>query len=723
MLAAVGTPTVAPSRKRKLSRSAFAGMRLLPAAFHLMLAMSWSTFGQTYTIYTAAGNETEGGGPFFGGDNGPATSALLYSPYGIAVDNDGNLYIADSGNCRIRKVSKGVITTVAGNGKPELGTSFSGDGGPATSAPLSGPVGVAVDSAGNIYIADVNKFRIFEVSNGVITTVAGSGGHGQFDAGGFGGDGGPATSAWLNEPSGVAVDSAGNIYIADSGNNRIREVSIGVITTVAGGGSSLGDGGPATSAQLNGPSGIAVDAAGNLYIADTYNNRIRKVANGVITTVAGDGAQGLGGDGGPAISAQVFRPQGAAVDSSGSLYIADTINNRIRKVANGVVTTVAGDGAYTIYGFSGDGGPATSAQLDAPMGVAPDSAGNVYIADTNNDRIRIMTPVGSSCAYSASPTALRAPAAGGNFTVGVQTSASCFWTVSGLPSWITVSGAFSASGSAAVTFEVPAGFGTARSATIFVAGISITVTQLAPLPHITALLNAASYASGAVSPGEIVSIFGTSIGPANPAFLALDSTGKVSNSIGGVTVSFSGYLAPLTYVSSTQINAIVPYEIAGNPLAFVEVTFAGQTSNEPSLQFAATAPGIFTQNSSGTGPGAILNGDSSLNSQQNPATPGSTVQIFMTGEGLTTPAQATGAVTPVNTSGVGPITPAPQLAVAVLIGNQPAQVIWDGEAPGLVAGVLQVDAAVPTTASAGANSITVQVGNQISQNGVTVWVK
>jgi uncharacterized protein (TIGR03437 family) len=220
-----------------------------------------------------------------------------------------------------------------------------------------------------------------------------------------------------------------------------------------------------------------------------------------------------------------------------------------------------------------------------------------------------------------------------------------------------------------------------------------------------------------------VSIFGTSIGPANPAFLALDSTGKVSNSIGGVTVSFSGYLAPLTYVSSTQINAIVPYEIAGNPLAFVEVTFAGQTSNEPSLQFAATAPGIFTQNSSGTGPGAILNGDSSLNSQQNPATPGSTVQIFMTGEGLTTPAQATGAVTPVNTSGVGPITPAPQLAVAVLIGNQPAQVIWDGEAPGLVAGVLQVDAAVPTTASAGANSITVQVGNQISQNGVTVWVK
>ena len=253
--------------------------------------------------------------------------------------------------------------------------------------------------------------------------------------------------------------------------------------------------------------------------------------------------------------------------------------------------------------------------------------------------------------------------------------------------------------------------------------INVTLTVEAPLPNITAVLNAASYSSGTVSPGEIVSIFGTSIGPASPSYLTLDSTGKVSSSIGGVTVSFSGHLAPLIYVSATQINAIVPYEIAGNPLPFVAVTSAGQTSNASSLQLATTAPGIFTQNSSGTGPGAILNGDSSLNTQQNPAALGSTIQIFMTGEGLTTPAQATGAVTPENTSGVGPLTPVPQLVVSVLIGGQPAQVIWDGEAPGLAAGVLQVDAAVPPTASVGANSITVQVGNQISQNSVTVWVQ
>jgi uncharacterized protein (TIGR03437 family) len=256
------------------------------------------------------------------------------------------------------------------------------------------------------------------------------------------------------------------------------------------------------------------------------------------------------------------------------------------------------------------------------------------------------------------------------------------------------------------------------------AAFLIQVTDVTPPPPtITAVLDAASYSSGAVSPGEIVSIFGTSIGPTNPAYLTLDSTGKVSTSIGGVMVSFSGYLAPLTYVSATQINAIVPYEIAGNSSPFVEVAFGGQTSNAPSLQLAATAPGIFTQNSSGTGPGAILNGNSQLNTQTNPAAKGSIIQIFLTGEGSTNPAQATGAVTPENLTGAGPLTPVPQLAVSVLIGGQPAQVIWDGEAPYLVAGVLQVDAVVPATVSSGANSITVQVGNQISQAGVTVWVQ
>ena len=194
-----------------------------------------------------------------------------------------------------------------------------------------------------------------------------------------------------------------------------------------------GDNGPASTAGLNYPYAVAVDSAGNLYIADSSNRRIRKVSNGVITTVAGNGYEGFTGDNGPATSAELDLPQGIAVDSAGSLYIADL--NRIRKVSSGVITTVAGNGVCC--GFTGDGGPAASAQFAYPQGVAVNSAGNVYIADTSNNRIRFLTPL--SCTYSVSPTSLQAPAAGANLTVGIQTTASCPWTVSGLPSWITVS--------------------------------------------------------------------------------------------------------------------------------------------------------------------------------------------------------------------------------------------------------------------------------------------
>jgi uncharacterized protein (TIGR03437 family) len=263
-----------------------------------------------------------------------------------------------------------------------------------------------------------------------------------------------------------------------------------------------------------------------------------------------------------------------------------------------------------------------------------------------------------------------------------------------------------------------------------VAATANDVTTIAPVTVSTApfispggVVNAASYSTGPVSPGELVSIFGTLLGPASPAFLTLDSTGKVSTSIGGVTVSFNGFLAPLTYVGSTQINAIVPYEMAGNSAPTVQVMYGGQTSNLFSLQLTTTAPALFTQRSTGTGPGAILNQDYSLNTQSNPAPIGTVIQIYLTGEGLTTPAQATGAVTPVDMTGAGPVTPAPQQPVSVTIGGQPANLKFAGEAPYFVAGVLQVNAEVPATATSGANSIAVQVGNQISQSGVTVWVQ
>jgi sugar lactone lactonase YvrE len=319
----------------------------------------------------------------YSGDDGPATSANLF-PYGVALDGSGNLYIA--AHDRIRKVAAntGVITTVAGNGS----SGYSGDGGPATSATLNQAAGVAVDNSGNLYIADSgnNRIRKVAVGTGVITTMAGNG------AAGSSGDGGLATSATLSFPNDVVVDSNGNLYIADTGNSRIRKVAAGtgVITTVAGGNGDAyrGDGGLATSASLFEPFGVTVDSIGNVYIADTRNARIRKVAagTGIITTVAGNPA-GSSGDGGPAVAAMLGDPHGLAVDSSGDLYLTDNANNRIRKVVigTGVITTVAGNGTFS---YSGDGGPATSVSLDSPSGVAVDGSGNVYIADLFNSSIR-----------------------------------------------------------------------------------------------------------------------------------------------------------------------------------------------------------------------------------------------------------------------------------------------------------------------------------------------
>jgi hypothetical protein len=312
----------------------------------------------------------------YSGDGGPATEAKLYYPYGVAVDSSGNLYIADYLNNRVRKVdTTGTITTVAGS---ERG--YGGDGGPATEANLSGPRGIAVDSSGNIYIADTGNLRVRKVdTTGTITTVAGNGESGLSGYGGpsigtneegdpdteGNGDGGPATEAKLSGPHGVVVDSSGYLYIVDYQDHCVRKVdTTGIITTLAGNGESgySGDGGPATEAKLSGPCGIAADLSGNIYIGDTFNNRIRKVdTTGIITTVAGNGEYGYSGDGGPATEAKLSGPYGVAVDPSGNIYIGDTSNNRIRKVdTTGIIATVAGNGEY---GYSGDGGSATEAKL------------------------------------------------------------------------------------------------------------------------------------------------------------------------------------------------------------------------------------------------------------------------------------------------------------------------------------------------------------------------
>jgi trimeric autotransporter adhesin len=404
----------------------------------VVAASTGSFYGRAMTagdIYTVAGTGTRGSS----GDGGPATSAKLDRPDGVVVDGAGNLVIADSANDRVRVVAAstgsfygramtaGDIYAVAGDGTG----GFSGDGVPATRAELDFPESVAVDGAGNLVTADTDNQRVRvaaartgsfygqAMTAGHIYTVAGTGSYG------FSGDGGPATSAELAEPSGVVVDGAGNLLIADLGNNRVRVVAAstgsfygqamtaGHIYTVAGTGSYgfSGDGGPATSAELAEPYGVAVDGAGNLVIADTYNERVRVVAAstasfygqamtaGDIYTVAGDGTRGFSGDGGPATSAKLDGPSGVAVDGAGNLVIADSGNDRVRVVAAstgsfygqamtaGDIYTVAGTGKP---GFSGDGGPATSAELDRPDGVVVDGAGNLVIADTYNDRVRVV---------------------------------------------------------------------------------------------------------------------------------------------------------------------------------------------------------------------------------------------------------------------------------------------------------------------------------------------
>jgi len=349
----------------------------------------WQT-AQSQIINTYGGN----GSASHTGDGGPAISAGLNHPIEINCDLAGNLLIADYYNNCVRKINtSGIITTAAGTGSP----GYSGDGGPATAAQFNGVYGVCVDHTGNIYITDNGNWVIRKVNtSGIVTTIAGTG------IPGYSGDGGPATAAQIGGTTFIRTDVTGNIYFADNSNQVVRMINTsGIITTIAGNGTIgySGDGGPATNAQLNYPVGVYPDNLGNLYIGDGLNNVTRKVnSSGIITTIAGTGAAGFSGDGGPATDATFNTGNDVITDAAGNIYIADNLNNRVRKInASGIITTIIGTG---IPGFSGDGGPATAAQLYNVNGLAINSSGQFFIADVLNNRIRTLTTAPSLFYYT-----------------------------------------------------------------------------------------------------------------------------------------------------------------------------------------------------------------------------------------------------------------------------------------------------------------------------------
>lgn len=416
--AAAGSPTrlVVRMGAGQLVRGSQPGwqLQLLPVLTVLLLlvAVGFALWGGSSQVGDPGATPSASPSP----SNPPAATATPdrgFAPQHIALDPQGRVYTTDCGRRQVFRIDPRGPVAVAGIRSP--GSGFGGDGGPATEAVLECPYGLAFDATGNLHVADTGNNRVRMIdSAGVISTIAGSGPAG-WALGGFGGDGGPATGARLRHPAGIAFDAEGNLYIADMANGRIRRVDgNGIITTIAGDGTFYprfdGDGGPALEATLSDPQGIAVGGDGNIYVADTHNNRVRKIdPSGRITTIAGTGEFASYGDEGPAVEAAVAAPRAVLVDGAGNIYVSEavwdvlgsappvpaSVGNRVRRIdADGIIHAFAGTGEI---GFAGDGGPATQAQLNGVnenFGLAIDGFGNIYIADSGNHRIRMVDPSG-----------------------------------------------------------------------------------------------------------------------------------------------------------------------------------------------------------------------------------------------------------------------------------------------------------------------------------------
>jgi uncharacterized protein (TIGR03437 family) len=562
---------------------------------HFLIRLSLAIFcctgawAQIFKISTVAGTGTTG----YTGDGGSATSAELGSPVRVLVAS-GKIYIADGVNQRIRMISAGTITTIAGDGT----AGYTGDAAAATKAELNDPTGMAFDSAGNLYIADASNNVIRMVStSGIISTIAGN------NTAGFDGDGGLAVDAEISNPTAVAVDQFGNVFIADAGNNVIRKVSSANIFTVVGG--------AATLLQLNQPDGLAFDSTGAMYIADTGNRRIIKVVNGGPSVFAGNGTLGYSGDGGPAVDASLGDPMGVAVDAAGNVYIADTFNSLIRKVTpDGIISTVAGDG---IQAYFGDGNIATAAALYFPHDVTVDSTGNVYIADTFNYVVRLLQPQAPAIFANGVVNAARyrpliAP---GELASVFGTSFADQNAGGGLPATTTLGGiSVTVNGTAApilyvtpdqVNFQVPwETTGSTASVIVTVNGhsspaVSVPLQTAAPGLFTSSsgqavVQNADSSANSPTNPAKVgsnITAYFTGCGPVSPKVAdgaespkspPAAATSAASATIGSASaqVTFTG-LTP-GFVGLSQMDMVVPSGLATGSYPLI-LTIAGETSN------------------------------------------------------------------------------------------------------------------------------------------------
>lgn len=728
------------------------------------------------TIETIAGTGTPG----FSGDGGAATAALLSHPYGIATDTHGNLFIADLGNARVRKISPdGTIQTVAGGGSIAPGAS--GDGSAATQMKLRQPRNVAVDPDGTLYISDFGANRVFQVSpNGILTTVAGTG------TAGLSGDGASAQLAQLNAPAGLASDGNGSLYIADSGNNRIRKVfhdeistvfniteptglamgptgavyvasstyfgttsnavsgifstldvaldaagnayltsgeivrkltNKGTVTTIAGTGappSFSGDGGPATIARLNAPSAVAVDAAGNSYLADTANNRIRKVtAAGVISTIAGTGVAGNKNDNGPAVSAQLNAPTGIAIDALDNLFVADSGNNAIRKITpGGMISTVV-------------------AQLNNPEGVAVDQNGSIYIADTGNNRVIEATGSGAitPLALATKPVALTVDGSGDVF-VSESTRISKL-----LPS-----------GSISIVLDglnAPAGLAVTASGDVLFAETGLNVIRhLSAAGTVSAIAGtgAAGFAGdgGPASVALLNSPFGLTVDGNGVIWVADQGNNRV-RTLNPVAPPAGNVSAPLTVVNAATMlpGSVAPNEIvaifgSGFDPSNTQILFDGVPATvfyTSSTQINALAPANLV-------PGSSTNITASANGAQVGAV---AVPVVTAAPGIFTTANGTGPAAANNEDGSinSASNPADRgsvmslyatgagvaQAATVSIGGYSADVLYAGPAPGFQ-GLTQINVAVPRGfLSPGIQPIILSIAGASSQSGVTIAVR